>query len=152
MFLVNVKVKKRHFPLALETNDQSQQSGAAGQSERRRRGRGGLKETGSKTKCLRQRLKRGAAAMERKLCFLNIRAWKHLLKLHWLKLSNCIWAENVSSSYMILLYVRREVVVSNERGRRVNKLITSQDLSDSDQFTFYFIIHSFTGFLHNLRP
>ena len=45
---------------ALEVVDQSQQSVLAGQSVQT----GPFKETGAKTKCFRQRLKRGAAAMD----------------------------------------------------------------------------------------
>ena len=60
----------------LEVVDQSQQIGPTGQSEQTGLYQeGGLKETGAKTKCWRQRLKRGAAAMDRvRKVFLNIRA------------------------------------------------------------------------------
>ena len=65
----------------METVNQSQQSGSVGQSVQTGLygKRGGLKETGAKTKCFGQRLKRGAAAMDslRKVtCFLNIGACK----------------------------------------------------------------------------
>ena len=75
------QVQHSRFLHTMETVNQSQQSGPSGQSEQPgltgRGGEGGLKETGVKSKRFRQRLKRGAAAMDRMrkvMSFLNIRA------------------------------------------------------------------------------
>ena len=64
----------------LELVDQSEQSGIAGQSEQTGLyWEEGLQETGAKTKCFRQRLKRGPAAVDslrKVMCFLHENLFK----------------------------------------------------------------------------